>query len=170
MFPRVLLADEVGLGKTIEAGLIFSRLRVLDRAQKVLILVPPSLVHQWVAEMYRRFGELFTILDEERCVEDETTHMLSPFEANQKIISSLDFLANNPSRFQQALDVANWDLIVIDEAHKLEWSEEAPNLLWSIAKSLSLKSNGLLLLTATPQQKGTSTQFGLLNLVDPEKF
>lgn len=170
IFPRVLLADEVGLGKTIEAGLIFSRLRVLGRAERVLILVPPSLVHQWVAEMYRRFGELFTILDEERCVEDETSHEMSPFEVNQKIITSLDFLASKPERFKQALESTDWDLIVVDEAHKLEWSEEEPNSLWLIAKALSAKTSGLLLLTATPQQKGTATQFGLLNLVDPNKF
>lgn len=169
IFPRVLLADEVGLGKTIEAGLIFSRLRVLGRAERVLVLAPPSLVHQWVAEMYRRFGELFTILDEERSMEDESAHGMSPFEVNQKIITSLDFLASNPERFEQAI-ATQWDLIVIDEAHKLEWSEETPNSLWLIAKTLSSKTQGLLLLTATPQQKGTSTQFGLLNLVDPDKF
>lgn len=169
MFPRVLLADEVGLGKTIEAGLIFSRLRVLGRAERVLVLVPPSLIHQWVAEMYRRFGELFTILDEERCMEDESAQGLSPFEINQKVITSLDFLASDPERYEQAI-AAQWDLIVVDEAHKLEWSEETPNALWLIAKGLSLKTQSLLLLTATPQQKGTGTQFGLLNLVDPEKF
>jgi ATP-dependent helicase HepA len=169
IFPRVLLADEVGLGKTIEAGLIFSRLRVLGRADKVLVLTPPSLVHQWVAEMYRRFGELFSILDEERSLEEESSLDLSPFESNQRMITSLDFLVTNPERFKQALEV-DWDLIIIDEAHKLEWSEEAPNSLWLIAKTLSEKTRGLLLLTATPQQKGTATQFGLLNLVDPEKF
>jgi len=169
MFPRVLLADEVGLGKTIEAGLIFSRLRVLGRAERVLILVPPTLVHQWVAEMYRRFGELFTILDEERCIEDETAQGMSAFEVNQKVISSVDFLASNPERYKEALDT-QWDLIIVDEAHKLEWSEDEPNAEWFIAKALSEKTNSLLLLTATPQQRGTATQFGLLNLVDPDKF
>ena len=61
-FPRVLLADEVGLGKTIEAGLVFSSLKALGRANRVLILVPESLKHQWLAEMYRRFNEMFSVL------------------------------------------------------------------------------------------------------------
>ena len=169
IFPRVLLADEVGLGKTIEAGLIFSRLRILARAERVLVLTPPSLVHQWVAEMYRRFGELLTIVDEERCEEDKNAHEMSSFEFNQRVITSLDFFSNNPEYMKQALETT-WDLIIIDEAHKLEWSEESPNNLWTLAKAFSEKTHGLLLLTATPQQRGTATQFGLLNLVDPVNF
>ncbi len=169
IFPRVLLADEVGLGKTIEAGLVFSRLKVLGRAERVLVLVPPSLVHQWTAEMYRRFGELFTILDEERCSEDTSTLGLSSFDVHQKSITSLDFLASHPSHLEQALS-SNWDLIIVDEAHKLEWSEEQPNALWMMVQALSKKAPGLILITATPHQRGTATQFGLLNLVDPSKF
>lgn len=169
LHPRVLLADEVGLGKTIEAGLIFSRLKTLGRAERVLILVPPSLVHQWTAEMFRRFGELFAILDESRSREEETAHAQSPFEANQKVISSLDFLAGNPLRLEQAL-AAQWDLLIIDEAHKLEWDLEEPSKLWLIARGLATISKGLLLLTATPHQRGSATQFGLLNLVDPARF
>ena len=70
-FPRVLLADEVGLGKTIEAGLIFSSLKALGRANRVLILVPESLKHQWMAEMYRRFNEMFSVLDADRDDDEE---------------------------------------------------------------------------------------------------
>lgn len=169
LFPRVLLADEVGLGKTIEACLIYSRLRAIGRAEKVLILTPPSLVNQWTAEMYRRFGELFCILNEERSLAEENTQGMSAFAANQKIIAPLNFLGENPLRLQQALE-EDWDLIIFDEAHKLEWSEEEPNDLWLMSKALSTKTKSLLLLTATPQQKGTETQFGLLHLVDPEKF
>src|SRR5688572_26797944 len=66
--PRVLLADEVGLGKTIEACLIVQRLLAVGKARRVLILVPESLVHQWFVELLRRFNLWFSIYDEERCV------------------------------------------------------------------------------------------------------
>ena len=67
LLPRVLLADEVGLGKTIEAGLILHRLHLTGRADRVLILVPEPLIHQWFVELLRRFNLLFSLFDEERC-------------------------------------------------------------------------------------------------------
>ena len=167
--PRVILSDEVGLGKTIEAGLIFGALRVLDRANRVLILTPQSLVHQWVAEMYRKFGQLFSVIDEERCDEEMASQGISAFEVNQFAITAIDFLENSPKRMMEALK-EDWDLVIIDEAHHYRWFEEEPNLKWIIAKKLSDISKGLLLLTATPQQHGRETEFGLLHLVDPARF
>lgn len=169
--PRVLLADEVGLGKTIEAGLIFSALRSLDRAGKVLFLVPESLKHQWLAEMYRRFNELVTVLDEDRCIEEEQSQGGgSAFENLHKILCSIDFLQDNTERLDQALKV-DWDLIIVDEAHHLSYKATGEqNTDWQAVKSLSEKSRGLLLLTATPSMYGPETQFGLLNILDPEKY
>ena len=169
LYPRVLLADEVGLGKTIEAGLIFSALKFLGRAEKVLVVVPSSLVHQWVAEMYRRFYQLFSVVDEDRCQEEWASQNMSVFDANTHLIVSLDFLMDHPERCEEALGV-DWDLVIIDEAHHLRWDEEEPEARWLVSQSLAKKSKGLLLLTAIPQQYGFMTQFGLLHLVDPERF
>ena len=76
--PRVLLADEVGLGKTIEAGLILQRLHLTGRAARVLILVPEPLIHQWFVEMLRRFQLKFAIFDAERCESVSYTHLTLP--------------------------------------------------------------------------------------------
>jgi ATP-dependent helicase HepA len=167
--PRAIIADEVGLGKTIEAGLIFATLKSLGRADKVLIMAPESLVNQWVAELYRRFGEIFAILDQERCLQEEASQQLSAFEACQRVIVSHNFFSENPERFAQALTQA-WDLVIIDEAHHLRWDDEEPNLLWQQAQALSFQCKGLLLLTATPLHYGVEGQFGLLNLLDPQRY
>ncbi|MCB0422152.1 MAG: RNA polymerase-associated protein RapA [Bdellovibrionales bacterium] len=167
--PRVLLADEVGLGKTIEAGLIFSSLRALGRADRVLIVVPESLKHQWLAEMFRRFNELFTILDEDRCLEDESSQQKSPFATNQKVLCSMDFFMKHSERLVQASQV-NWDLTIVDEAHHLRWSASDPGPEWMITETLSEASRALLFLTATPRLYGLESQFGLLTLADPGNF
>lgn len=167
--PRVLLGDEVGLGKTIEAGLIYCSLRSLGRAGRVLILVPDHLKFQWLAELYRRFSEMFTILDEDRSEQEEASQSASPFMTNQRIICSIDFLLENPERLKQAAEVA-WDLLIIDEAHHLQWDEKSPSEAWVASKILADRAHGMLLLTATPRQRGLETQFGLLHLVDPKRF
>ena len=169
MHPRVVLADEVGLGKTIEAALIFSALRALGKADRVLILVPESLVNQWVAEMYRRFGEVFSILDEGRCSEEESSLGVSPFVSCRRAITTLEFFLEHEDRFAQALE-SEYDLMIVDEAHHLDWDEEDPDPKWSLVQQLSRRSTGLLLLTATPRQHGLCTQFGLLHLVDPQRY
>ncbi|NRA43567.1 MAG: RNA polymerase-associated protein RapA [Oligoflexales bacterium] len=168
-FPRVLLADEVGLGKTIEAGLIYSAMKALGRADRVLIVTPESLTHQWMAEIFRRFGDMFSVLNAKRCDEEQASQGISPFQLNQRALVSMDFLIQNPERLSQACS-AYWDLIIIDEAHHLDWDEEEPNEGWIVAKSLSKACRALLLLTATPRQHGLATQFGLLNLVDPDRY
>src|SRR5436190_10048295 len=117
--PRVLLADEVGLGKTIEACLILHRLILSGRAQRVLIVVPESLVHQWFVELLRRFNLWFHIFDEERCeaIEEEGKN---PFLDDQLVLSSIGLFMRNEHRAQEALS-AGWDMLVIDEAHHLGW-------------------------------------------------
>jgi len=168
-YPRVLLSDEVGLGKTIEAGLIFSSLRSLGRADRVLIIVPEGLQHQWLAEMYRRFNEMFSLIDEDRSEQEDISQGQSAFAMNQRIICSLPFLLEGPERLEQAMD-EEWDLLIVDESHRLKWDPSEPSIEWEIIRLLSQQARGLLLLTATPQSHGAETQFGLLHLVDPDRF
>jgi ATP-dependent helicase HepA len=167
--PRVLLADEVGLGKTIEAGLIIHQQLITGRASRVLIVVPDSLVHQWLVEMLRRFNLFFTILDEERCLALAEPADENPFESAQLVLCSLSFLSEQPGRHEQAT-AAGWDLLVVDEAHHLEWSEQRASPAYRAIEDLSHRSKGLLLLTATPEQLGVEGHFARLRLLDPARY
>jgi ATP-dependent helicase HepA len=168
--PRVLLADEVGLGKTIEACLILHRLILTGRAERVLILVPESLIHQWFVELLRRFNLWFHIFDEERCAAIEAADPnQNPFLDDQLILCSLGIFAPGGSRLEQAVE-AGWDILVVDEAHHLGWSRETVSLEYRIVETLSRKTPGLLLLTATPEQLGMSSHFARLRLLDPDRF
>lgn len=166
--PRVLLADEVGLGKTIEAALIIHQQIKTGRAERILILVPDSLVHQWLVEMLRRVNLAFAIFDESRCeaLDDGESN---PFENDQLVLCSIDFLASNPKRHAQAL-AAHWDLMVVDEAHHLAWSSEAPSDEYQCVEALANQTSGVLLLTATPDQLGHESHFARLRLLDPARF
>lgn len=184
--PRVLLADEVGLGKTIEAGLIIHQQLHTHRAQRVLIVVPKPLVHQWFVEMVRRFNLHFSIFDEARLAamkpEQDVKDMLAdiiaeeqgtpisgenPYLTQQLILCSTEFLLT--ANMQQLLE-ANWDLVVVDEAHHLDWQEGAPSEAYQRVEQLAAASKGLLLLTATPEQLGIEAHFARLHLLDPARF
>jgi ATP-dependent helicase HepA len=168
--PRVMLSDEVGLGKTIEACLILHRLLLTGRASRILVLVPESLVHQWFVEMLRRFNLWLNIFDEERCASIEAGEPgANPFLDDQLVLTSIDFLAKNPRRSEQAV-AAGWDVLGVDEAHHLEWSESAPSREYQIVNELSRKSDALLLLTATPEQLGVQSHFARLRLLDPDRY
>lgn len=165
--PRVLLADEVGLGKTIEAGLIISALKQRGRSDNVLIIVPEALTLQWVHEMYRRFNLLFTVIDDERIEAEQSSE--NPFSHHQLNIASAEWLTERPDRVCDAVDM-RFDLVVFDEAHHIHWDYDEPSEKWRLADQLARSCEGLLLLTATPRQYGLDTQFGLLNLIDPQRF
>ncbi len=168
--PRVLLADEVGLGKTIEACLILQRLLAVGKVRRALILVPESLTHQWFVELLRRFNLWFGIYDEARCVAVEQSDPGSnPFLASQLALASVSFLAENPSRREQAV-AAGWDMVVVDEAHHLAWSPDAVSPGYSLVEELALHTPGLLLLTATPTQLGLAGHFARLRLLDPDRY
>ncbi|MEL6675276.1 MAG: RNA polymerase-associated protein RapA [Bacteroidota bacterium] len=168
--PRVLLSDEVGLGKTIEACLILHRLLLNGSISRVLILVPETLVHQWFVEMLRRFNLWFHIFDEERCVAlEESAPEGNPFLDDQLIICSTAFLAGSPKRAAQALR-ASWDMLVVDEAHHLAWSVGEASPAYQIVEHLSRSAAGLLLLTATPEQLGLESHFARLRLLDPDRY
>lgn len=168
--PRILLADEVGLGKTIEAGLILQHQLLTDRARRALIVVPESLLHQWLVEMLRRFNLRFSIFDEERCTAIcESTGANNPFQAEQLVLCSLSFLKQHPRRFQQSIE-GNWDLLIVDEAHHLQWSENHASEEYLVVQQLAQHTAGVLLLTATPEQLGKQSHFARLRLLDPERF
>jgi ATP-dependent helicase HepA len=164
--PRVMLADEVGLGKTIEAGLIIQHRLINNLSRRVLILVPEPLMYQWLVEMLRRFNLRFSLLDETRCMTSEDDN---PFSAEQLVLCSQQFFADFPERQPQALE-AGWDLVVVDEAHHLQWSEDAPSSDYLFVERLALESQGLVLLTATPEQLGKESHFARLRLLDPDRF
>ncbi|MEX0604576.1 MAG: RNA polymerase-associated protein RapA [Marinobacter sp.] len=177
--PRVLLADEVGLGKTIEAGLILHYQLHTERARRALIVVPDSLVHQWLVEMLRRFNLRFSIVDESRYEAiPELDELLegdgvelddNPFESEQLVLCSLSFLTHYPGAKADAV-AAGWDLMVVDEAHHLAWTPEASSAEYDTIETLAKETRGLLLLTATPEQVGVASHFARLRLLDPARF
>jgi len=168
--PRVLLSDQVGLGKTIEACLILHRLLLSGRISRVIILVPESLIHQWFVEVLRRFNLWFNIFDEERCASlDGSAPDGNPFLDDQLIICSTEFLAGSGKRAQQAI-AASWDMLVVDEAHHLEWSVDNVSPEYAVVEQLSKVAKGLLLLTATPEQLGEESHFARLRLLDPTRY
>jgi ATP-dependent helicase HepA len=166
--PRVLLADEVGLGKTIEAGLVIHQQLLTERAQRVLIVVPETLMHQWLVEMLRRFNLHFSIFNHNRYSDQKSDETGNPFLSEQLVLCSLDFLLD-PEILDNAVS-AEWDLLVVDEAHHLQWSRESVSPEYQLVESLSEASRGVLLLTATPEQLGKASHFARLRLLDPDRF
>ena len=131
--PRVLLADEVGLGKTIEAGMIIQQQLLAGRAERVLIVVPETLQHQWLVEMLRRFNLRFALFDDDRYTEAQHDSD-NPFETEQLIICSLDFVRRNKHRHagraatvQIGPEVA-WAGIALHRGHHLAAHHEAAQI------------------------------------------
>ncbi|MGO2479060.1 MAG: RNA polymerase-associated protein RapA, partial [Pseudoalteromonas sp.] len=166
--PRVLLSDEVGLGKTIEAGMILHQQILTGRASRVLIVVPENLQHQWLVEMLRRFNLHFSIFDEERC-DEAFADSPNVFETEQLILTSLEFLTKKKRWFEQAT-LADWDLLVVDEAHHLNINNGKASTEYQRMSELSQDIPGLILLTATPDQLGHRSHFARLQLLDPDRF
>jgi len=164
--PRVMLADEVGLGKTIEAGMIMHQQLLSGRASRILVIVPPSLLHQWLVEMLRRFNLRFALFDAERL---QQSHDGNPFDSEQLVLCPLDLFTTDPEARAQAL-AASWDLVAVDEAHHLHWSAEGAGEDYLFIEALGNASAGLLLLTATPEQIGQASHFARLRLLDPSRF
>jgi ATP-dependent helicase HepA len=179
--PRIMLADEVGLGKTIEAGLILHHRLINGLSKRVLIIVPETLLHQWLVEMLRRFNLRFSIFDEARCLDTYAEEDMiaegepnddvaeNPFLTEQLILCSQGFFSKYPNRQQQAID-AGWDMVIVDEAHHLQWSEQAPSADYLFVEQLGRVSPSLILLTATPEQLGKESHFARLRLLDPDRF
>lgn len=169
--PRVLLADEVGLGKTIEAGLIIHQQLKTGRSERILILVPDSLQYQWMIEMRRRFNLQFSLFDLTRTAAiKEHDPEQNPFLTEQCMIASVDLLVDHEDLREQAVE-AGFDLLVVDEAHHLVWNDEdGGNDRYDLIEELAEQTPGVLLLTATPEQLGLESHFARLRLLDPQRF
>ncbi|OFA32650.1 RNA polymerase-binding ATPase [Glaciecola punicea] len=165
--PRVLLADEVGLGKTIEAALIIHMQIITGRAQRVLIVVPDSLVHQWLVEMLRKVNLAFSVFDDER-IEAVKESGENPFDQEQLVLCSQNFICQ--TKVLEQACATSWDILVVDEAHHLHWAENQVSTQYSAIEQLSKIATSVLLLTATPDQLGHQSHFARLRLLDPARF
>lgn len=177
---RFLIADDVGLGKTIEAGLIMQELAARQRGTRVLIIVPASLQDQWKKEMQRHFLRKFYIYNSRKMegIQELVDENLNPWLARNAIITSIDWIKpqyegtgaarrNTNKFFDQLLKVERrWDLVMIDEAHYVSTDSNRADL----AKEIQERSDSLLLLTATPHSGNPEHFFNLLNLIDPFMF
>jgi ATP-dependent helicase HepA len=166
--PRVLLADEVGLGKTIEAGMILHAQIHNGLVRRALIVVPSTLIHQWLIEMLRRFNLRFSVFDQERFDSLTEEGIDNPFETEQLVICDQKLLLKS-NIHEKALS-ASWDMLVVDEAHHLHWSETENSPEYQSIEALAKHSHGVLLLTATPEQAGIESHFARLRLLDPDRF
>ena len=168
--PRVLLADEVGLGKTIEACLILHQQLTTHRARRALLLVPDPLVNQWLVELLRRFNLHFSIFDEDRCQASQASAPgANPFLAEQLVLCGLGLFMAHPER-QSQVAAGEWDLLIVDEAHHLQWSEQRASPEYRLVEQLARATPGVLLITATPEQLGREGHFARLRLLDPDRF
>ncbi|MEB3285576.1 MAG: SNF2-related protein [Candidatus Sericytochromatia bacterium] len=167
MHTRAILADEVGLGKTIEAGLVIKEYLARGLARRILILTPAPLTGQWQGEMLYKFGEVFVIADVNRNEPDEVA--FQGFDRHDTLIVSLD-TAKHPANAEQILS-RHWDLVVVDEAHRLKNSATQG---YKFVRAL--QSRFMLLLTATPVQNSLFELYNLTDLVQqgllgtPEHF
>lgn len=163
--PRVMLADEVGLGKTIEAGLILKGLVEKNRVQSSLIIVPDSLVYQWYFELLYKFNlqckvmSLNDELDIEAINLDEGQHYIISM---QKVMQD-ELLAKN-------IQSENWDILIVDEAHQLRWTQESVSQEYDFVHKLSDQIPSIILLSATPEILGREGHFSRLQILDKDKF
>lgn len=163
---RWLLADEVGLGKTVEACLILSALVRTGRVKQALVVAPSTLAIQWLGELYRKFHQVFVLLDRERIesVESDFGEGVNPFEVHPFAVVPLEMLASDAKLLAQASE-AGLEAVVLDEAHRLarrEWTEAVGPLV--------REARHALLLTATPLQADREGFFRLFSLLHPEAF
>jgi superfamily II DNA or RNA helicase len=169
LYPRMILADEVGLGKTIEAGLVIKELRARELIDRVLIVCPANLQLQWKQELSSKFNEDFEILDGS-AIKFLGKGGENPWSKRDNVITSLPFVANR-NRSEKVVE-AGWDLVVFDEAHRVRRSllsgkKVKATLAYELADDLKEIASGLLLLTATPMQLHPFELYSLIELVEP---
>ncbi|HXH76441.1 MAG TPA: RNA polymerase-associated protein RapA [Bacteriovoracaceae bacterium] len=163
--PRVLLADEVGLGKTIEAGLILHHLILTGRVERALILVPDSLVYQWFVEMLRKFQLTFTTINHDAKLEKGDR----PFDDAQLFVASTKYLMREDWLMEQVME-SKWDLLVVDEAHQLRWTPDNSSMEYDFVAALAKDTPGVLLLSGTPEILGLAGHYARLHLLDSNRF
>ncbi len=182
---RYLLADEVGLGKTIEAGLILRELKLRGMAKRILVVAPKGLVRQWQAEMRLHFGENFQFIEpaELSAFRQWRSDEENLWRLHDQVICSLDSVkplegrrgwsleqlsTYNRERFEDLIS-ASWDLVIIDEAHRMGGSTDQV-ARYKLGAALAEAAPYLLLLSATPHQGKTDQFHRLLQLIDRDSF
>lgn len=169
---RWLLADEVGLGKTVEACLILNHLVRTGRADSALVVAPDTLTVQWLGELWRKFHQVFSLIDAKRLndVEKEFGRGFNPFDAHRQVVVGMDLLLDQPHLAERAAE-AGFDLLVVDEAHRLERPPGHPgNREWRLIEPLARACPHALLLTATPLAEDAHGFLRLVQLLRPEDF
>ena len=169
---RWLLADEVGLGKTVEACLILNRLMRTGRAERCLIVAPATLTVQWLGELWRKHHQVFALLDDARLADVAKDHGsdFNPFDVHRQVVVSIETLVEKPRLTQQAV-AAGIDLLVVDEAHHLRRPPRQPgNPAWRAIAPIAALGRHALLLTATPLEDDAHGFFRLLQLLRPEEL
>ncbi len=176
---RFLLADEVGLGKTIEAGLVLKEMKIRDQIKRILILTPRGLVYQWISEMKNRFNEDFQLIEPSDYAIFEENY----WKRFDQVITTIDSVKPlsvrkgwseskiekyNEKRFQNLL-LAGWDLVIVDESHKLGGAS-ASVARFRLGKGLAEAIPNILLLSATPHQGNRKQFHRLISLLDPKAF
>jgi SNF2 family DNA or RNA helicase len=175
---RFLLCDEVGLGKTIEAGMILKELRARASAERVIVVVPPNLVRQWQFELKSKFNESFSVINSETVKYLRNTQALddNPFLVYDSVIVSSAWVSN-PVWAKLAAQVT-WDLVIVDEAHharvRRSGKRREETRLYRAVKDLAapdaFSKRGALFLTATPMQLDSGELYSLIELLDPALF
>ena len=173
---RFLLCDEVGLGKTIEAGMVLKELRSRGGAQRVIAIVPPNLIRQWQFEMKTKFNESFAVLntDTVRFLNNQG-YTGNPFAHSEyhRVLCSTRWVAN--PKWAKLCAEVDWDFVIVDEAHHARSHPDGNktnlyDLVHNLALSEHIIRRGMLLLTATPMQLNTHELYALIELLDPALF
>jgi len=169
---RWLLADEVGLGKTIEASLILNRLVHTGKVERCLVVAPDALTVQWLGELWRKYHQVFTLLDTQRLadVSRDFGSDFNPFELHRRAVIALEMLTERPHLTEQAVQ-AGIDLLVVDEAQRLRRPKGHPGEPpWRAVAPIAALGHHVLLLSATPLEDDAHGFFRLLQLLRPQEF
>jgi len=167
--PRLLLADAVGLGKTIQVGMILTELLRRGRANRILVLAKKSMLTQFQAELWNRFSIPLVRMDSTGIarLRLRIPANKNPFEVYHRVIISLDTL-KNVGRYEHFLKDTHWDVVIIDEAHNVAGASiPERNLSYRLARQLARRTNSILLTTATPHNGKRETFGRLISLLDP---